>query len=100
MPQNTLSYYCSLCVDPLISAAQLIAGNQRKDQLQSYTFFLNRLLLSHRNCAYLPARMARLRHASYDTRARTGWNELVRRMKRGLAPNDASRIKRRFCGVF
>lgn len=39
-------------------------------------------------------------HTSYDTRARTGWNELVRRMKRGLAPNDASRIKRRFCGVF
>lgn len=42
MPQNTLSYYCSLCVDQPISAVQLIAGNQRKDQLQSYTFFLNR----------------------------------------------------------
>ena len=25
-----------------ISAEQLIAGNQPKDQLQSYTFFLNR----------------------------------------------------------
>lgn len=48
----------------------------------------------------LPARMARLRHTSYGTRARTGCNELVRRMKRGLAPNDASRIKRRFCSVF
>lgn len=35
-----LSYYNQ--ADPLISAAQLIAGNQRKDQLQSYTFFLNR----------------------------------------------------------
>lgn len=42
MPQNKLSYYCSLCVDQPISAVQLIAGNQRKDQLQSYTFFLNR----------------------------------------------------------
>lgn len=42
MPQNTLSYYCSLCVDQPISAEQLIAGNQPKDQLQSYTFFLNR----------------------------------------------------------
>ena len=50
-----------------------------------------------RNC---PARTAQLRHTSDGTRARTGWNELVRRMKRGLAPNDASRIKRRFCGVF
>lgn len=40
------------------------------------------------------------RHTSYGTSARSGWNELVRRMKRGLAPNDASRIKRRFCSVF
>ena len=40
------------------------------------------------------------RHTSYGTSARSGWNELVRRMKRGLAPNDTSRIKRRFCGVF
>lgn len=68
MPQNTLSYYCSLCVDQPISAEQLIAGNQPKDQLQSYTFFLiadychvgivQISLQEWRNC---PARMARLR---------------------------------------
>ena len=83
MPQNTLSYYCSLCVDQPISAVQLIAGNQRKDQLQSYTFFLNRCLLSRRNCANLPARMA-------QSSSKNGAIAGILRMVRVLAPDGMS----------